>query len=225
MFGGRLSQDEVGMNWALLGVEGGVSARVWPARVGGGGQRGAAPLGRLRVQVPPPAAVPSKGTWLAQDKVWGWRMSGSCVCGWHASRRCPLLGAGSVLAWLPRHKAAAVPTTSRSQGCRAGRYPVGRPRPDERPALALPCATGAASGTPKITALELRLATCRSNGLGAPVLSRLGGCGALWCLCRSPHRNPLDRLTPMLTRCDVWGPAWRPWALLSDASCFTLLDV
>lgn len=71
MFGGRLSQDEVGMNWALLGVEGGVSARVWPARVGGGGQRGAAPLGRLRVQVPPPAAVPSKGTWLAQDKVWG----------------------------------------------------------------------------------------------------------------------------------------------------------
>lgn len=71
MFGGRLSQDEVGMNWALLGVEGDVSARVWPARVGGGGQRGAAPLGRLLVQVPPPAAVPGKGTWSAQDKVWG----------------------------------------------------------------------------------------------------------------------------------------------------------
>lgn len=37
MFGGQLSQDEVGMNWALLGVGGVVSARVWACA---GGRRG-----------------------------------------------------------------------------------------------------------------------------------------------------------------------------------------
>lgn len=127
MFGGQLSQDEVGMNWALLGVGGWSLQECGPARVGGGGQRGAARLGRLCVQVPPPAAVPGKGTWLAQNEVRGVE-DGWELCVWLAL----LLASAPPWCWVSSglaSRAQGRTTTSRSQGRREGRYPVGRPRP------------------------------------------------------------------------------------------------
>ena len=143
---------------------------------------------RSRLQLP--YLVKELG-WL-RTKFGGWRMGGSSVCGWHCFSRLPLPGAGSVLAWLPGHKAAPPPPGPRDAV--KGDTPWGARGLGARPALTLCCGTGAVSATPKTADLELRLATSCSDEFGVPVLRGLGGCGALWCLCRSPHRNPRDRL-------------------------------